>query len=370
MLIAADRLLLPDHADFVTGWVDVDGDTITGVGTGAPPRRVDRTFGTLVPGYVDVHCHGGGGAAFTTDDPAEVDQVLRAHRATGTTTVVASLITAPIPVLRAQITLLASKVTAGDLGGIHLEGPWLASRYKGAHAPDLLADPAPAVVEDLLRAGVGTVRMATIAPELPGALEAIAVMVSHGCLPAVGHTAADYATVKRAIAAGATGATHIFNAMPALGHRDPGPVLAFLDDPRVGVELIFDGIHVDADLAAFVMRTIPDRLVLVTDAMAAAAAPDGDYLLGKLPVEVRDRVARLAGKPTIAGSTLTLDRAVRNAVGCGIPLAQAVRSATSAPADYLGLDGVGRIAVGYRADLLVLDDDADVTAVLYRGAWQ
>lgn len=370
MLIEAERILLPDHDNFVTGWVDVHGDTITGAGVGAPPRPADQAAGMLVPGYVDAHCHGGGGAAFTTDDPAEADRVVWAHRAAGTTTIVASLITASIPVLRAQIALLADLVTAGDLGGIHLEGPWLATRYKGAHDSDLLGDPAPAVVEDLLRAGTGTVRMATIAPELPGAMEAIPVMVAHGCLPAVGHTAADYATVKQAISLGATGATHIFNAMPPLGHRDPGPVLAFLDDPRVRVELIFDGIHVDADLATFVMRTIPDRIILVTDAMAAAAAPDGDYLLGELPVEVRDRVARLAGRPTIAGSTLTLDRAVRNAIGQGIPLAQAVRSATSAPADYLGLDRVGRIAAGHRADLLMLDDDANVTAVMYRGAWE
>jgi N-acetylglucosamine-6-phosphate deacetylase len=158
--------------------------------------------------------------------------------------------------------------------------------------------------------------------------------------------------------------------MPPLEHRDPGPILAFLDDPRVTVELIFDGIHVSPELAAFVMRIIPDRIVLVTDAMAAAGAPDGDYMLGELPVEVRDRVARLAGKATIAGSTLTLDRAVRNAVAGGIPLAQAVRSATSHPADYLNLSGVGRIAVGNKADMVTLDDDAVVTGVMYRGAWQ
>lgn len=371
MLIAAERVLLPTHPDFVAGWVEVAGEVIIAVGEGAPPRTADQTLaGALVPGFVDAHCHGGGGAAFATDDPADVETALVAHRATGTTSVVASLITASVPLLERQIALLAERVRAGDLAGIHLEGPWLALAFKGAHAPDLLADPLPGVVAALLESAGGAVKMVTIAPELPCAMDAIAVMTSNDCLPAIGHTAADYATTKAAIDAGATGATHIFNAMPPLMHRDPGPILAFLDDARVTVELIFDGIHVSPELAGFVMRTIPDRVVLVTDAMAAAGAPDGDYMLGELPVEVRDRVARLAGKPTIAGSTLTLDRAVRNAVAQGIPLAQAVRSATSVPADYVNLSGVGRIAVGNKADLVVLDDDAIVAGIMYRGVWQ
>lgn len=371
MLIAAERILLPTHPDFVAGWVEVTGEMITAAGTGAPPRRADEVLtGILVPGFVDVHCHGGGGAAFATDDPADVDTAILAHRAVGTTSMVASLITASVPVLRDQIAILTTRVRAGDLAGIHLEGPWLAHDFKGAHSPALLSDPVPDVVAGLLAGAGGAVKMATIAPELPGAMEAIPVMIANGCQPAIGHTAADYATTKSAIDAGATGATHIFNAMPPLEHRDPGPILAFLDDPRVTVELIFDGIHVTAELAAYVMRVIPDRVVLVTDAMAAAGAPDGDYMLGDLPVEVRDRVARLAGKSTIAGSTLTLDRAVRNAVALGIPLAQAVRSATSLPADYLNLNGIGRIAAGSRADLVLLDDEAVVTRVMYRGGWR
>jgi len=371
VLIAAERVLLPTNPDFVAGWVEIDGDSITATGEGAPPRSADLTVtGSLVPGFVDVHCHGGGGAAFATDDPADVDTAILAHRATGTTSVVASLITASIPVLHRQIAILAERVRAGDLAGIHLEGPWLAPSFKGAHSPELLSDPVPDVVAELLASAGGAVKMATIAPELPGAMEAIPVMIASGCLPAIGHTAADYPTAKAAIDAGATGATHIFNAMPPVGHRDPGPILAFLEDPRVRGELIFDGIHVTPELAAFVMRIIPDRVVLITDAMAAAGAPDGDYMLGDLPVEVRDRVARLAGKSTIAGSTLTLDRAVRNAAAQGIPLAQAVRSATSVPADYLNLNAVGRIAVGNKADLVTLDDDWVVTGVMYRGAWQ
>lgn len=199
---------------------------------------------------------------------------------------------------------------------------------------ELLADPIPDTVAALLAAAGGTIRMATIAPELPGAMDAIQVMLANGCLPAIGHTAASYNITKAAIEVGATGVTHIFNAMSPLGHRDPGPILAFLDDSRTTVELIFDGIHVSPALAAYMMRLLPNRVVLITDAMAAAGAPDGDYQLGALPVEVSDRVARLTGLDTIAGSTLTLDRAVRNAVAYGIPLAQAVRSATILPAEY------------------------------------
>ncbi|MCC6497253.1 MAG: amidohydrolase family protein, partial [Propionibacteriaceae bacterium] len=155
-----------------------------------------------------------------------------------------------------------------------------------------------------------------------------------------------------------------------LRHRDPGPVLALWENPDVYLELIMDGVHVRPELVAFVMSTEPDRVVLVTDAMAAAGGADGDYVLGELPVEVRDGVARIAGTETIAGSTLTLDRAVRNCVAAGVPLARAVRSATALPADYLGLADVGRLAPGKRADLVVLDDDLQVTRVMRRGVWQ
>lgn len=371
MLIAAERVLLPTRQDLAPGWVEVNGATITAAGEGAPPRLPDETMrGALVPGFVDVHCHGGGGASFATEDPAEAATALAAHRHAGTSTMVASLLTAPLPVLQRQVAVLSELVRSGDLAGIHLEGPWLAEAYKGAHSLSLLADPDPEIVADLLVRGGGAIKMATIAPERTGGMEAIGVMVAHHCVAAIGHTAADYSTAKAAITAGARGVTHLFNAMPPLDHRSPGPVLAFLEDPRMVVEVIFDGVHLSSDLAAFVMRTIPDRVVLVTDAMAAAGAPDGHYMLGDLTVDVRERVARLAGSETIAGSTLTLDRAVRNAVAAGIPLAQAVRSATSVPADHLNLAGVGRIAPGHKADLLTLDDKVAVTRIMRGGVWQ
>lgn len=371
MLISTSRVLLTDATELTAGWVEVSGDQIVAIGAGEPPRAADLVVdGTVVPGYVDAHNHGGGGASFVTEDPAVVQVATAAHRRLGTTSIVASLVTGAYPDLHRQVACLAELVEAGELLGIHLEGPWLAHEFKGAHPAQLLADPDPAEVAALLKTGRGTIKMATIAPERPGALESIRLMVEAGCLAAVGHTSADFDTAQAAIEAGARGATHLFNAMPGLKHRAPGPVLALWRDQRVIVELVMDGVHVRPELVAWVMATAPGRVALVTDAMAAAAHADGDYILGELAVEVRDGVARLAGLDTIAGSTLTLDKAVRNAVAAGVGVVDAVRAASTVPADYLGLDSVGRIAAGKRADLVVLDDALNVTQVMWRGAWQ
>ena len=282
---------------------------------------------------------------------------------------VASLVSDTVGALRRQVSCLADLVDAGELAGIHLEGPWLAAAHAGAHAPELLCDPEPSMVTELLEAGRGTVRMVTLAPERPHAMAAIALLREHGVVAAIGHTNADFETTQRAIEAGATGATHLFNAMAPLHHRAPGPILALWADPRVYLELIMDGVHVRPELVAFVMNDVPDRAVLITDAMSAAAAGDGEYVLGKLPVTVKEGVARVTGTDTIAGSTLTLDRAVRNAVAAGVPLALAIRSATQLPAEYLGLTDVGRLAAGSFADLIVLDQHLEVTRVMRHGRW-
>ena len=371
MLISAPKVLLEDATELTPGWVEISAEWIVATGAGGPPRAADLAVeGLLAPGYVDAHSHGGGGASFVTEDPDVVRTATAAHRRLGTTSMVASLVTGAYPDLHRQVACLADLVEAGELLGIHLEGPWLAQEYKGAHPPQLLADPDPAEVAALLRTGRGTVKMATIAPERAGALESIRLMADAGCLAAVGHTNADYDTTVAAIEAGARGATHLFNAMPPLLHRAPGPVLALWQDERVIVELVMDGVHVKPELVAWVMASSPGRVALVTDAMAAAAHADGDYILGELAVEVRDGVARLAGLDTIAGSTLTLDKAVRNAVAAGVGLVEALRAASTVPADYLGLDSVGRIAPGKRADLVVLDDALTVTKVMWRGEWQ
>lgn len=370
MLLSGDRVVFPDSPEPVRGWIDIAAQRIRSTGTGAPPRPSDHHLtGIVVPGYVDVHAHGGGGASFVTEDPDDVRRVLAAHRSRGTTTMVGSLVTGTIENLTRQVAMLAGLVESGELAGIHLEGPWLSEEYRGAHPEELLRDPTISDIDTLLDAGRGGVRMVTIAPERPGAMEAISHLHAKGVVVAIGHTAADYETTQEAVAAGARGATHLFNAMPPLRHRAPGPVLALREDPRVFVEIIFDGVHVRPEFAAFVWLAHPERMVMVTDAMAAAAGPDGDYVLGELEVTVRNRLATVEGTTTIAGSTLTLDWAVRNAVAAGVPMMRAFTSATAIPADYLGLRDVGRLAPGGQANLLELDDELFVSRVMHKGQW-
>lgn len=367
MLLRADRVF-DGHTLFEPGVLvtDDDGRVLRcGAPTASDAGAHDLGDVTLIPGYVDVHNHGGGGAAFA-DDP---DTARRAHLAHGTTTVVASLVTQSLSDLEGQVRMLAPHVKAGDLAGIHLEGPWLAEAYKGAHPPEKLRDPAPDEVRQLLDVGDGAVAMVTIAVEKPGALESVALMAERGVVPALGHSDCTYDEARASIDAGVTGATHLFNAMPPLKHRMPGPVLALMDDDRVWCELIMDGVHVHPDLVAWVVQTLGDRAVFVTDAMAAAAAADGDYILGDLPVEVRNGTARIAGTDTIAGSTLTLDAAVRNAVAAGVPWQAAVRAATINPARYLHLADVGELRPGAWADAVTLDAEWGVRQVMRHGAW-
>jgi N-acetylglucosamine-6-phosphate deacetylase len=330
---------------------------------------------TIVPGFVDTHVHGGGGANFSTASAAETSTAVAIHRRHGTTTLVASLVTADPDELLRQVTGLAADVHAGALAGIHLEGPWLSANRCGAHQPALMRDPNPAEIDRVLDAGHGAIRMVTLAPERDGALAAIERIVDDGVVAAVGHTEATYAQTRAAIAAGATVGTHLFNAMRPINTREPGPVIALLEDPRVTVELITDGVHVDPALYRHVAHSVgPDRVSLITDAMAATGKADGVYHLGPIQVDVVDGVARVAGTDTIAGSTATMDRVFRFAVAhCGLPrdeaLLLAVRQASINPARALGLPCEG-LAAGAAADLVVLDQDLAVTAVLHRGAWE
>lgn len=290
-------------------------------------------------GFVDIHCHGGGGAMFGESVEASLS-ALAAHRARGTDAVVASLVTAPVRELATQLGVLR-EAAAHDpgLAGAHLEGPFLAPERKGAHDEAHLAHPTPALVEDLIAAGDGLLRHVTIAPELPGALDAIFRFASAGVVVAVGHTTAGASLAREAFDAGARLVTHAFNAMPGIAGRDPGPVGAAIADRRVSIEVIADGIHVDPALIALLFRESPGRVVLVSDAMAAAGAGDGRYGLGGLEVDVRGGRAVLAGTETLAGSTLTLDRAVDVCVAAGVDRDVAVAAASVVPARVLGLSG-------------------------------
>lgn len=373
MLLTAGAVLTGSEV-LRPGWIEVSGGRIVALGAGAPPRVADSDFpdATVVPGFVDTHLHGGGGGAFSHAE--QTADAVALHRRHGTTTLVASLVTeAPDDLLR-QVGALAEQVRDGLIAGIHLEGPWLARERCGAHDPALLRDPDPEELARVFAAGGGTIRMVTLAPERAGGLEAIRHVVAAGAVAAVGHTEATYAQTRAAVDAGATVATHLFNAMRPIHHREPGPVIALLEDPRVTVEVITDGVHVDAGLYRHVSRSAgPDRVSLVTDAMAAAGMADGAYRIGPLAVEVSDGVAHLAGTDTIAGSTATMDRLFRFAVLNGdLPrddaLALAVRQSSVNPARALGLPSP-ELRPGAPADLVVLDDDLAVSGVLYRGEW-
>ncbi len=362
------------------GWIEVDRGLLQGVGAGEPPRRADLELGavTVVPGFVDMHVHGGGGGMFPTTDPAEMAGATATavilHRRHGTTTMIASLVTAHPVELLAQVRGMAEQVQSGQVAGIHLEGPWLAAERCGAHELSALRDPDPDELDRVLAAGDGTIRMVTLAPERKGGLAAIRRIVDAGAVAAVGHTEATYAHARAAIDAGATVATHLFNAMRPVHHREPGPVLALMEDPRVTLELITDGVHLHPALYRDVSRSAgPDRVALVTDAMAAAGMADGAYRLGSLAVDVVGGVARVAGTDTIAGSTATMDHVFRYAVtNSGIPrddaLLAAVRQSSVNPARALGLPEAG-LAVGSAADLVVLDAQLTVTGVLHHGSW-
>jgi N-acetylglucosamine-6-phosphate deacetylase len=296
--------------------------------------------------------------------------VVAIHRAHGTTTSHASLVSASYDDLERQIRALIPFVDDGLLRGIHLEGPWISHRYCGAHNPETLRSPASHEVERILAVGEGRIAMVTIAPELPGAIEAIGVIVESGAIAAIGHTGADGDTARAAIDAGATVATHLFNAMPPLLHREAGPVGVLLSDPRVTVELIGDGVHLDPEVIALSMSAAGGRAALVTDAMAAAGVGDGSYLIGDMRVVVTDGVARLRDGGSLAGSTLLMDAAVRRAVRLADrSLVEASAAASLAPARAMGLADRGLLAPGQRADLVGLDEEQRVTHVLRAGEW-
>lgn len=375
MLLTADTVVTGREL-LRPGWIEVSGQRVQAVGAGDPGRPADRDLGavTVVPGFVDTHLHGGAGANFSAATTEETSTAVALHRRHGTTTLIASLVTAGPGELVHQVAELGEDVRAGVIDGIHLEGPWLSTKRCGAHQPSLMRDPDPGEIDRVLDAGRGAVRMVTFAPERAGALAAIRQVVDAGVVAALGHTEATYIQTRTAIDAGATVGTHLFNAMRPIDRREPGPVIALLEDPRVTVELITDGVHIDPAIYRHVLRSVgAHRVSLVTDAMAATGMADGVYRLGPLAVGVVDGVARVAGTDTIAGSTATMDRIFRFAVlHCGLPRDDALLLATQQssinPARALGLPPA-ELAPGATADVVVLDGDLAVAGVLRHGGW-
>lgn len=353
-------------------WILLDGTTIAAVGTGADrpaaDESIDLTGCWLAPGFIDLHGHGGGGEDYASGD---LPAALATHRAHGTTRSVVSLVAETVEVLEQQLARVrALAATDPTVLGSHLEGPFLAPSRRGAHAAEMLRTPDAATIDRLLAAADGTLRQVTIAPELPGGLDAVRRFVAAGVVVAIGHTEADADTARAAFDAGATLLTHAFNAMPGIHHRSPGPVVAAFDDDRVSLELVLDGLHLEPAVAAIAFASAPGRIALITDAMAAAGHLDGDYRLGSLDIEVRGGMAMVAGTETIAGSTLTQDLALTVALdGLGIPRPEAVEALTATPARILGLgDRLGLLEPGYAADVVALDDELTVQHVWAAGA--
>ncbi|MGO2659997.1 N-acetylglucosamine-6-phosphate deacetylase [Mycetocola reblochoni] len=342
-----------------TGWT-----TATDRGS-SPAEIVDAEGMTLTPGFVDLHCHGGAGIDVSAPG-ADLRAALAPHRAAGTTRSVVSLATAPVEDLLARLRELRHAVAADPLVlGVHLEGPFLSAERSGAHAATLLRDPEPALVEALLTAGGDALLQVTVAPELPGALDAIRLLHGRGVVAAVGHTAATGERTAAAIAAGARLVTHALNAMAPIAAREPGPVGAALADDRVVLELIGDGTHLHDDTARLLIAAGRGRIAFVSDALAATGAEDGGYRLAGVPYRVERGVARLADG-TLAGATDTLDVALRRAVSeLGMSLVDAVDALTVVPARVLGVDGsVGALTPGLAADAVLLNAELGV-----RGVW-
>ncbi|MFD9947273.1 N-acetylglucosamine-6-phosphate deacetylase [Nonomuraea sp. NPDC059023] len=372
-VVTPDRLLNP-------GWIALDGHRISAVGAGEPPRSADAEIHDLgldyvLPGFVDLHMHGGDGAQVTTENPQEILRAIAFHRRHGTTRTLASLVTSPVEEMAAAARTVAALMRSPDplhrsIAGIHLEGPFLNPNHRGAHHNDYVLAPDVKALRHLLASGDGAVRTVTLAPELDGGMDLVREVVASGAVVAVGHTDASYDEAHQAFEAGASMATHLFNAMRPFHHREPGPAGAALTHDNVTCELINDGVHLHSATTRLAFAAAgAERIALVTDATPAAGVNDGRFNLGPLPVLARDGKVTLLDGITNAGSTLTMDRAVRHAVQCvGIPITQAAIAAATTPARLLGLgEQTGSISPGKDADLVVLTDDLRVRTVIAHG---
>jgi N-acetylglucosamine-6-phosphate deacetylase len=365
MRVHSRRVVTP--AATIDATVSVADGRITAVTRGRDGAALDVGDHWLIPGLIDTHVHGGGGAQCNTAEADEVAAVAAFHASHGTTSLLATTVSAGVDELKGSLRAIGA---AGVLGA-HLEGPFLSRQQPGAMDPESFLEPSTSMLEQLLGCG-GRVWMMTVAPELPGALELIAALTQRGVVASLGHSEASYAAARAGVRTGAGSVTHLYDAMPALHHRRPGLLGAALDEHGLQCELICDGIHVDA---------VPMRLALaakgvgglrlVTDAISAAGLGDGNAMLGGTRVTIAGGRATLPRSETIAGSTLTMDAALANAVRwLGVTVEQAVVMASANPARLLGLDNrKGAIAAGYDADLVVLDADLRTCSTMVAGRW-
>ncbi|MCX6499570.1 MAG: amidohydrolase family protein [Arthrobacter sp.] len=417
MQTPAPRGTSPAAAYLLSGTMISDGhahaDSVVAVSEGriayAGPRRGYRAAdfpqaeeirlppgSSILPGLIDLHCHGAAGGDFPTGGGEACRSAVDFLHRSGTTTLLASLVTASSEDLLKSLAILRPLAEEGLIAGIHSEGPFLSHARCGAQNPHWLQAPDPALLGELLRAAGGALKTMTYAPELPGARDLVTMLAAHGVIPSLGHTDADAHTAAASLteaaeliaadgrasgrASGGAGfgaaarptVTHLFNGMPPLHHRTPGPVAACLRLARAGtvaVELIGDGVHLDPETVRMVFELVgAGNVALVTDSMAATGLPDGDYELGPSAVVVHDGVATLQSNGALAGGTATLLDVVRKTIDAGVSPADAVQAATAVPAKLLGLEaGIGSLRAGMRADIVAVDREFGPVTVLRAG---
>ena len=382
--IFARRALTPEH-EIADAVVLIDGRKIVAVGgrdevtVPASARRCDKRAFSIVPGFIDVHIHGAAGYDVMDARPEALAAITAGVTAWGTTSFVATTVTASEESTSRAVGAVAGwmeraarehagSTPSAEILGVHFEGPFISRARRGVHPEECIAAPSISLLRRLLAAAKGTGRILTLAPELPGAAELIAEALRAKLVVSLGHTDASYAEAMAAISRGARHAAHVFNAMRPFAHRETGVLGAILTSSGVTAELIADGVHVDdAAIRVLLATKGPQGVILVSDGTAATGMPDGKYRLGNFEVNVAGRVARNSeGK--LAGSTLTLDRAMRNMIALGTPLRETLPMLTSNPARLLGLERrKGCIVAGADADLVLLDDQLQVAGVMTRG---
>ena len=363
MIISAATVLIEEELQKEV-WLEIEDGVIRSINTGTSPEYDLRYDGILIPVFVDIHCHGGGGKYFASLTDSEITQVIATHRSGGTVAGLASLVTEPIPNLIAQIKRLVPFAQRNEIAGIHLEGPYLSHARCGAHDPNLLRTPTIAEVQTLLDAGQGFIKMITIAPELDGALEVIEYLAKSGVIAAIGHSQSDAATAQKAIDRGASVVTHFNNAMPKVVDGPGTMNSAVLNELRASLELILDGEHIATSVVREIFEAAPNRIVMITDAMSAAGSTDGTYQIANLEVSVKDGIARLTSNGTLAGSTLTMAKAFNHALNeIGISITEAVHAASTLPALILGRSDLGEIAVGKSGYLNHLAKNGEITPI-------
>jgi N-acetylglucosamine-6-phosphate deacetylase len=384
--IYASRILTPQE-EINDAVIVVEGTRIVEIGhrdeIRVPEGAADyvATGMTVVPGFVDLHIHGAGGHDVMEANKRALDKITSTVARFGTTSMLATTVTASVEETCKSLEGIARYIhdhekqeenghLAAEIVGIHLEGPFISKARRGVHPTDSLARPSVGVLKQFLEAAGGRVRILTIAPELPGAIELIQSALAAGnIVVGLGHTDANYDEARAAFSAGARHAVHVFNAMRPFSHRDPGILGAIMTDPDVTAEVIADGVHVAGPAIQVLLGAKGfDTVLLVSDGTAATGMPDGKYRLGNFEVTKEGGICRNSeGK--LAGSALTLDRALRFLVSLGVPLVDAVRMATILPARRLGLAGKkGIIAAGADADIVALTPDLHVAGVMTRGA--